>query len=228
MAGLFSPQVWEAISYTHYMQSAKIFAATTTPFWNDRDSSGKQKMSTTLSDRLTRGTYLVDYSQSTGAYTGSGMYLSYTWNDDALKFLGDRSTDLPQHVELCTTLLDSIYPTINLNEQFSSANPFVEHNWEDQAFYLGAFKMNLPGQYELQRRLFSQFMNGVEEKTPDGLVLAGDDISWTGGWAEGAVTSAINAVNKVAVRFGGGSLSDNPGPIESWNTLEPVQFKEPR
>ena len=74
---------------THYMQSTKIFASTTTPFWEERDPvDGKRKMSVTLSDRLTRGTYLVDYGPSLGAYRGSGMFLSYTWNDDALKFQG--------------------------------------------------------------------------------------------------------------------------------------------
>ena len=67
-------------------------------------------------------------------------------------------------------------------------------SWENEPHYLGAFKMNLPGQYEYQRRIFSQFMQGVEDNAPYGFILAGDDVSWTGGWAEGAVTTAINAV----------------------------------
>ncbi|AKA25184.1 flavin monoamine oxidase family protein [Pseudomonas chlororaphis] len=225
MDSLLPQPTWEAIMYTHYMQSAKIFAATQRPFWNDPVAANQQrKMSITLSDRLTRGTYLVDYSKSTGTYKGSGIFLSYTWNDDALKFLGDRPDPLPQHVDLCTNLLDNIYPAIDLNEQYSTVNPFVEHNWEDQPLYLGAFKMNLPGQYEYQRRIFSQFMSGIDTGKPDRFILAGDDVSWTAGWAEGAVTTALNAVNKLAVCFGGGSLPGNPGPVESWESLKPIEL----
>ncbi|MFO2462157.1 FAD-dependent oxidoreductase [Pseudomonas sp. 15FMM2] len=224
MDSLLSRPTWEAVMYTHYMQSAKIFAATQTSFWKETGPDGHYKMSVTLSDRITRGTYLLDYSGSTGAHKGSGLFLSYTWNDDSLKFLGDRSAPLPTHVDLCTSLLDEVYrdSDLNLASHFASPDPFVEINWEEQPFFLCAFKMNLPGQYEYQRRLFSQFMSGVDEGSPDGFILAGDDVSWTGGWAEGAVTTALNAVNKLAVRFAGGAYDQNPGPIDQWEQLKPM------
>ncbi|MFC6296884.1 NAD(P)-binding protein [Pseudomonas sp. CCM 7893] len=224
MDSLLPRDTWEAVMYTHYMQSAKIFAATREPFWKEAGPDGHYKMSVTLSDRITRGTYLLDYSQSKGAYQGSGIFLSYTWNDDSLKFLGDRSAPLPTHVELCTSLLDEVYrgSDLNLASHFGARDPFVEINWEEQPFFLCAFKMNLPGQYEYQRRLFSQFMSGVEQGSPDGFILAGDDVSWTGGWAEGAVTTALNAVNKLAVKFGGGAYPHNQGPIDQWAELKPM------
>ncbi|ETK19507.1 putative oxidase [Pseudomonas sp. FH4] len=225
MNNLLPQATWEAVMYTHYMQSAKIFATTRRPFWSDLEG-GRYKMSVTLSDRLTRGTYLLDYGPGNGVNKGSGMFLSYTWNDDSLKFLGDRSAPLPSHVQLCTTLLDTVYANtqLNLAAEFGMVDPFVEINWEDEPFYLCAFKMNLPGQYEYQRLLFSQFMSGVKEGEPDGFILSGDDISWTGGWAEGAVTTALNAVNKLAVTFGGGAFENNPGPIDQWDALQPLQL----
>lgn len=221
MNSLLSVPQWEAVMYTHYMQSAKIFASTRRPFWNDPTPGTPRRMSVTLSDRLTRGTYLIDYGKSTGPYKGSGMFLSYTWNDDSLKFLGDRSSVV--HADLCTALLDEIYAEngLDLASQFNRGDPFVELNWEDEPFFLGAFKMNLPGQYEYQRRLFSQFMDGVEDGRPDGFILAGDDISWTGGWGEGAVTTALNAVNKLIVKYDGSSFASNPGPIDEWERLKP-------
>ncbi|MDQ0652040.1 flavin monoamine oxidase family protein [Pseudomonas cedrina] len=223
MESLLDPPTWEAVRYTHYMQSAKIFAQTRWPFWQDVGTDFQHKMSVTLSDRITRGTYLLDYSQSPGPCRGSGMYLSYTWNDDSLKFLGDRTAPMPSHVQVCTTLLDSVYAhhQLNLAAEFGMTDPFVEINWEEQPFFLCAFKMNLPGQYEYQRLLFSQFMNGVSSGSPDGFILAGDDVSWTGGWAEGAVTTALNAVNKLAVKFNGGTFLTNPGPIDEWSRLQP-------
>nr|WP_314530315.1 FAD-dependent oxidoreductase [uncultured Pseudomonas sp.] len=223
MNDLLSAKEWEAVMYTHYMQSAKIFAQTKRPFWTDVEADFQHKMSVTLSDRITRGTYLLDYSQSPGPYRGSGMFLSYTWNDDSLKFLGDRSAPLPSHVQVCTSLLDSVYAPhqLNLAAEFGMTNPFVEINWEEQPFFLCAFKMNLPGQYEYQRLLFSQFMNGVSTPYLDRFILAGDDVSWTGGWAEGGVTTALNAVHKLASIFGGGTFLGNPGPIDEWSRLQP-------
>ena len=227
---LLDADLWEAIEYTHYMQSSKIFMATTEPFWKfrlpaDGDVPGKYPMSVTLSDRLTRGTYLVDYGNSSGAVKGSGIFLSYTWNDDSLKFLGDRNIpgELLTHANMCRTVLQDIYPDLRLTDYLvQSDKSEIEINWENEAFYLGAFKMNLPGQYEYQRRLFSQFMTGVKEGTPDPFVLAGDDISWIAGWVEGAITSAINAVNKVAVLFNGSEWGRLKGPIARWDELEPI------
>ena len=64
-------------------------------------------------------------------------------------------------------------------------------------------------------------MNGVKGPNPDGFILAGDDVSFTGGWAEGAVTTALNAVNKLAVKFNGGTYPNNRGPIDDWQVLQP-------
>lgn len=222
MQPLLPQGTWEAVINTHYMQSTKIFAATSTPFWEARDpDDGKRKMSVTLSDGLTRGTYPVNYAGSTGPYRGSGMFLSYTWNDDALKFQGRLAPPAPQSQDLCTHLLERIYPKANISDFFAHGDTFAQISWENEPYYLGAFKMNLPGQYEYQRRIFSQFMQGMGEgEQPYGFILAGDDVSWVAGWAEGAVTTAINAVNKVAVIFG--SSKTAPGPIKEWENLKPM------
>ena len=52
---------------------------------------------------------------------------------------------------------------------------------------MGAFKANLPGHYRYQRRLFTHFMQDELPEQQRGIFLAGDDISFTAGWAEGAV-----------------------------------------
>lgn len=222
---LLSQKQWEAVMYTHYMQSAKVFAQTRSPFWKARDSEGRQLMSITLSDRLTRGTYLVDYGASSGTYKGSGIFLSYTWNDDSLKLLGSQA-HMP-NAELCTTLLEQVYPGLDLRGQYLGSNPFAQIQWEGEPFYLGAFKMNLPGHYEYQRLLFSQFYEGGNGVVGDGFILAGDDVSWTGGWAEGAVTTALNAVDKLASKFNGG-VAPATGPISQWERLKPLALPPQR
>ncbi|MFM0652004.1 flavin monoamine oxidase family protein [Paraburkholderia sediminicola] len=223
---LFDAETWEAIMYTHYMQSTKIFLATKEAFWTARDpGTDKRKMSVTLSDRLPRGTYLVDYAGSAGSARGTGIFLSYTWNDDSLKFLGDRTEETASRRQLCQRVLQSIYPDVDFDTEATPTDPNVSISWEEQAFYLGGFKNNFPGQYRYQKRLFSQFMDGVSAGVGgDRFVLAGDDISWTAGWCEGAVTTALNAVNKMAVAFGGLALPGNPGPINQWDQWKPVDL----
>ena len=59
---LFAHQLWMALDRTRYMQSSKTFVMVDRPFWKDRDPvTGRYRMSMTLTDRLTRGTYLFDH-----------------------------------------------------------------------------------------------------------------------------------------------------------------------
>ena len=215
---LLSKDIWEAIDYTHYMQSSKIFVQATHPFWKERDGeTNHYKMSTTLSDRLTRSTYLLDY---TPVDKGACVCLSYTWNDDSLKFV---PFDAKERYVQTKNVLEDLYPQLNFDELFES-NQLAIKSWESDPYFIGAFKNNLPGQYEYQRRLFSQFLEDDAQGNPYGFILAGDDISWTAGWAEGAVTTALNAVNKLAVIFGGGAYPDNPAPIDQWDELKPIKL----
>ncbi len=58
---LFPPLVWTAVERTHYMQSSKTFILVDRPFWKDVDpDTGRDVMSMTLTDRMPRGTYLLD------------------------------------------------------------------------------------------------------------------------------------------------------------------------
>ena len=73
-----------ALDRTRYMQSSKTFVMVDRPFWKERDpATGRYRMSMTLTDRLTRGTYLFDH----GADQPGVICLSYSWMDDALKWL---------------------------------------------------------------------------------------------------------------------------------------------
>src|SRR3712207_9061279 len=67
------------IERTHYMGSTKLFCLVDRPFWKDVDpQTGRHRMSMTLSDRMTRGTYLLDQGEGR---TGL-ICLSYTWADE--------------------------------------------------------------------------------------------------------------------------------------------------
>ena len=66
---------------THYMEASKLFVLVDRPFWKDIDpATGHDAMSMTLTDRMTRGTYLLDHGDR---QAGRRSASSYTWSDDA-------------------------------------------------------------------------------------------------------------------------------------------------
>jgi monoamine oxidase len=215
---LFPIDHWTAIERTHYMGSTKLFCLVDRPFWTDVDpQTGRHRMSMTLTDRMTRGTYLLDQGEGKPGL----ICLSYTWADDSLKWL---PLSAQERMDVMLASLREIYPDVDLRRHVI-ASP-VTVSWETERDFMGAFKANLPGQYRYQRRLFTHF---VQDDLPErfrGLFLAGDDISWTAGWAEGAVQTALNAVWGVVHHLGGSTHPDNPGPGDLFDELAPVRLPE--
>lgn len=213
---LFPAELWTAMEKSHYMQSSKTFVMVDRPFWKDIDpSTGNEVLSMTLTDRLNRATYLLDNGPDQPAV----ILLSYTWNDDALKWL---ALDADERVELMLHSLEQIYPGVDIAGHIVGQPITV--SWEADPNFMGAFKANLPGHYRYQQRLFTHFK---QDKLPDsqrGIFLAGDDVSFTAGWAEGAVTTGLNAVWGVVNHLGGGSAPGNPGPGDLLEEFGPVSL----
>ena len=145
------------------------------------------------------------------------ILLSYTWNDDAMKWL---SLDADQRVELMLHSLKQIYPDVDIASHIVGQPITV--SWESDPNFMGAFKANLPGHYRYQQRLFTHFQQDDLPEHQRGIFLAGDDISWTAGWAEGAVQTALNAAWGVVRHLGGSSSPENPGPGELLDEYGPI------
>jgi tryptophan 2-monooxygenase len=210
---------WTAIERTHYMESSKLFVPVDRAFWRDRDpETGRDVMSMTLTDRMTRGTYLLEGSDPDGP---AAICMSYTWCDDSLKWL---PLSANERLEVMLSSLSKIYPAVDIRSHITG-DP-VTVSWEDEPYFMGAFKANLPGHYRYQRRLFTHFRQDGLEERHRGLFLAGDDVSWTAGWAEGAVQTALNAVWGVVHHLGGGTDPSNPGPGDLFDELAPVALPE--
>jgi len=215
---LFPIDHWTAMERTHYMESSKLFVPVDRPFWLDKDEqTGRDVMSMTLTDRMTRGTYLLDEGPDRPAV----ICLSYTWCDDSLKWL---PLSANERMEVMLKSLGEIYPKVDIRKHVIG-NP-VTVSWENEPYFMGAFKANLPGHYRYQRRLFTHFMQEALPADQRGIFLAGDDISWTAGWAEGAVQTALNAVWGVMRQFGGACDPLNPGPGDVFEEIAPVRLPE--
>jgi len=215
---LFSPELWMALDRTRYMQSSKTFVMVDRPFWKDRDpATGRHVMSMTLTDRLTRGTYLFDLGDDRPGV----ICLTYSWMSDALKML---PFPVERRVELAIGALEKIYPGLDLRSHIIG-DP-ITVSWEADPNFLGAFKGALPGHYRYNHRMYGRFMQADLPPHERGLFLAGDDVSWTPAWVEGAVQTALNAVWGIMTHLGGRSPAANPGPGDRWAELGPIALPD--
>jgi tryptophan 2-monooxygenase len=215
---LFSHEMWMALDRTRYMQSSKTFVMVDRPFWKDRDpETGRQVMSMTLTDRLTRGTYLFDLGDDRPGV----ICLSYAWMSDALKMLPQ---PVERRVELALSALAKIYPKVDIRGHIIG-DP-ITVSWESDPNFLGAFKGALPGHYRYNHRMYGHFRQDRLPPAERGIFLAGDDISWTPAWVEGAVQTALNAVWGVMTHLGGRTAPENPGPGDVYGEWGPVALPD--
>ncbi|MBT9552780.1 MAG: FAD-dependent oxidoreductase [Hydrogenophaga sp.] len=215
---LFSQKLWMALDRTRYMQSSKTFVMVDRPFWKDVDpATGRDTMSMTLTDRLTRGTYLFDNGPDRPAV----ICLSYAWMSDALKMLPHSPE---KRVQLALAALNKIYPDVDIASHIVG-DP-ITISWEADPYFLGAFKGALPGHYRYNQRMYGHFMQDGLPAAERGIFLAGDDVSFTPAWVEGAVQTSLNAVWGIVHQLGGQCPADNPGPGERFPEIGPIALPE--
>eukprot|EP00611_Tribonema_gayanum_P032629 TRINITY_DN9850_c0_g1_i6.p1 TRINITY_DN9850_c0_g1~~TRINITY_DN9850_c0_g1_i6.p1 ORF type:complete len:559 (+),score=182.78 TRINITY_DN9850_c0_g1_i6:705-2381(+) len=214
---LFSQKHWMALDRTRYMQSSKTFVMVDRPFWNDLRANGWPLMGMTLTDRLTRGTYLFD----NGPDRPGVICLSYAWMGDALKMLPHNTE---KRVRLALQALRKIYPDVDIASHIIG-DP-ISVSWEADPHFLGAFKGALPGHYRYNHRMYSHFMQEGFAATERGIFIAGDDVSFTPAWVEGAVQTALNAVWGIVKHLGGQTHAANPGPGDVFAELGPMALPD--
>jgi monoamine oxidase len=215
---LFSAKMWTALDRTRYMQSSKTFVMVDRPFWKDTDPrTGRHVMSMTLTDRLTRGTYLFD----NGDDKPGVICLTYSWMSDALKMLPQ---SIERRVRLSLNALKKIYPEVDIASHIIG-DP-ITVSWEADKHFLGAFKGALPGHYRYNQRMYGHFVQDALPAEQRGIFLAGDDISWTPAWVEGAVQTSLNAVWGIMRHFDGATHPDNPGPGDVFAQIGPIELPD--
>ncbi len=165
---LFSHKIWAALDRTRYMQSSKTFVMVDRPFWKDTDPrTGRDLMSMTLTDRLTRGTYLFD----NGPGQPGVICLTYSWMSDALKMLPE---PVDRRVRLALGALGKIYPGLDIASHIVG-DP-ITVSWEADRHFLGAFKGALPGHYRYNQRMYAHFRQHRMPPEQQGIFIAGDDV----------------------------------------------------
>ena len=74
--------------------------------------------------------------------------------------------------------------------------------------------------------MFAHFMQDNMPTTEQGIFIAGDDVSWTPAWVEGAVQTSLNAVWGILHHFGGHTHTENPGPGDVFKEIGPMELPE--
>jgi tryptophan 2-monooxygenase len=219
---LISPTVAQAIMRTHVVSSNKI-AARIGNFWSADPAKAVRCLQT---DGTAHQIYTLDYTpigQSPPDQTGV-CFISYVWDDDAVKqqsLTSGAPTGAAGNQQLYSYLLSTIESIggdvaawaqqnlLPLNGNYQDNVIFEE--WQSSPYFGGAFKLSQPGQDPYVQAMFFDYQK-AGTKNDTGLFLAGDCISWTSGWVEGALTPALNAAAGVIVSLGGtlnGDLGGN-------------------
>ena len=206
---IVAPQVSEAINRTHVISSTKLFLRTK-KFWSDTKYPRN-----ILSDTKLPQLYTLDYGEP-----DSGVVLvTYTWEDDAIK------TQALSPLERLNLLKEEVR-VMTVNTPFSDfADQLIPYtgdydrdlrsiDWQSTQDYFGAFTLARPGQDHYVDTMFRDFGKATSLASNDAIIplfIAGDCISWSGGWSEGAFHTGLNAAAAVIQAAKGQfTISDNP------------------
>ncbi len=194
-----------AVRELHLMSSSKLFVSTTSKFWYaENNPTGRPLPANIQTDEALRGLYCLDYDPPVDGKpntSGKGVVLvSYVWGDDSTKLL---ALDESQRMDLFLESLQAIDPQFTdlLRAQTEEVRIV---DWQGEANYYGAFKLDYPGQEQACHDGYFQYQDG------SGVLLAGDSVSWAGGWVEGALTSGINAAVAALQHVGGAPRAQSP------------------
>lgn len=197
--------VKNALRNAYLIGSSKMVIRTNNKFWLDAQGKPRPDMPQTIqTDELPRGVYCLDYP-----HTKQGVVIiSYTWGDDSTKLT---SVEPVARFNMFREIITRIHPAFG--KQLVPANgerDILNVDWENTAHYYGAFKLQLPGQERLIHAAYYQFLSVLDPAADKGVYFAGDSVSWSGGWVEGALQTGLNAACAAAQHLGATLRDDSP------------------
>lgn len=213
-----------AIRNLNMMSASKLFLQTKTKFWNTSDVPRNIQ-----TDEYNRGVFCVDYPENDGTVdnnTPGVVLMNYTVAADSTKTLYTSPSKRQRYEVMYNALKYAVdYPPQRLDGP--TIEKFVAHlptpaevdeddlyliDWQLEPYYQAAYKFNYPGQEPWLNAAYYQFQSCLDPSTDTGVYLAGDGVSWTGGWIEGALETAFNAATAVVYRLG--SVPTNADPVK--------------
>ena len=197
-------KVASAIQDLHMVSSSKTFFRTETKFWKDNPDIPQ----VILTDRTQHMLYCLSYP-----WTEHGVVLaSYNWEDKTAEWTG--MPEMERMAKIFEWLKKVSPPMASAIEQEFGASlermkPEDIHciDWHNEPNYLGAFKLNSPGKEVNAHEAYYDFQKG---KNGNGVFIAGDSVSFNGGWAHGASATGLNAALGALEYVGGKAAKGSP------------------
>lgn len=160
-------------------------------------------------DEFGQQVYIIRHPDGTGI-----VYSEYAQGDNANKAMGMTLEDRRDGFIKLLRNVAARYPDDPEYQKIGKLADFVEENrdrffytnWGEERHIWGAFKMDAPGDLENSRRLY----NFLVERHDTGVIPMGEKLTYEGGFASGAVASAILATQQLVVRRGGELPRNSP------------------
>lgn len=202
-----TPQAAVGIRNLNIISSSKLFVLTKKKFWYGKNNRFKRDLVQNIqTDGLFRGLYCLNYDGDS-QQDGKGVVLiSYVWGDDSDRLLAMSAQARYEHFldvikqidpDFAKALEENRITGNDATDPWKAGRNYID--WQDTPYQYGAFKLNYPGQEANCHDVFFQYQTpSPTTKYPQNIFLAGDSVSWAGGWLEGALPTGINAACAVS------------------------------
>ncbi|KAH3873739.1 L-amino-acid oxidase BmooLAAO-I-like isoform X1 [Dreissena polymorpha] len=169
---LLSREKQQAIAGITYAASTKIMIQCKRRFWQDDVGQGGFSKSSDMIGQL----HYPDYDGSNILKDERGVLLVYTWDKDALAFGSQSHEDA---IQSAVNEISKIHPEMKREVELGNVQA-----WYSDPATLGAYASLKPHEYlEHLQRLW---------KSDHPLYLAGEALSWSNGWIQGAIFSGLS------------------------------------
>ncbi|MFS2139760.1 flavin monoamine oxidase family protein [Duganella sp. Dugasp56] len=202
---LMSPELAHAINSANLVGATKM--AIKIP---NSEIAGLELPGNLQGDKLFQQSYFLKPAPGGSHHV---LYTSYTLGTNSDKVLGQSAED--QLKTYIATLRESAgqNPDDPAHKKLANLATLVENNmenvmythWSEKKHFGGAFKMDAPNDLDNTRALFSEPFKGN-----DGAIFIGEEHTAEGGFASGAVASAIHGVQQMILRHDGKLPPNSP------------------
>jgi tryptophan 2-monooxygenase len=198
----FPRKVITALARTHWETSCKVFIPLKPTFFTDKNNRIPQLI---VSDSFIHDVYAYKYSVLPDDY-GPALLISYTWEDDATKFISYTDEEL---AGACIAELDRICMRATNIKQ--SIEPYIDGHripfqsvihWEAEPYSMGCARLYRPDTYDLTKQTLLYNQNNSSKSN---LYFAGEGYDFYAGWTEpsyrGAIDGIIHFCNNFKISF---------------------------
>lgn len=203
---MLPPEVQYGLKSSHWITSCKVFCSLKERYWETTNIPQLISTDTYLQGVYGYGVDIKDEEGNIVKQDPGVLLLSYTWEDDANKFLPDLDDD--QLVDKCIAKLDSILENCTnigqgISQYVNRDEPAVIH-WSQQPTYRGCAKLYRQSTWSENFALLSY---NQDYSHASNLYFAGEAFSLEGGWTEPALRYSIDAVLNLVKNSGGKFLN---------------------